>query len=50
MSEKGGILQLQPSGRWAIVRPGRIPIEITSGELYRVEANGELRGHAHGVP
>ena len=43
MSEKGGILQMQPSGRWAIVRPGRIPVEITSGDLFRIEANGELR-------
>jgi hypothetical protein len=30
MSENEGILQLQPSGRWAVVRPGRIPVEITS--------------------
>jgi len=43
MSEKEGILQMQPSGRWAVVRPGRQPVEITSGELFRVEVNGELK-------
>ena len=43
MSENEGILQLQPSGRWAIVRPGHIPVEITSGDLFRVEMNGELK-------
>jgi hypothetical protein len=30
MIEKGGILCLQSSGRWAIHRPGREPVEITS--------------------
>jgi hypothetical protein len=40
MSEKEGVLQMQPSGRWAIVRPGREPVEITSGELFRVEVAG----------
>ena len=43
MTKKEGILQLQPSGRWAICRPGQRPAEITSGELFRIEVNGELR-------
>jgi len=43
MSDKEGILQLQPSGRWAVCRPGRDPVEITSGELFRVDVNGELK-------
>jgi hypothetical protein len=37
MSEKEGILKMQPSGRWAICRPGHEPVEITSGELFSVE-------------
>jgi hypothetical protein len=41
--EKVGVLQMQPSGRWAICRPGHEPIEITWGELFRVEvADGVL--------
>jgi hypothetical protein len=43
MTEKEGILRLQSSGRWAVCRPGRDPVEITSGELFRVEVDGELR-------
>jgi len=42
MTEKEGVLQMQPSGRWAVCGPGRAPIEITSGELFRVEEGGEL--------
>jgi hypothetical protein len=34
---------MQSSDRWAISRPGRDPVEITSGELFRVEVDGELR-------
>lgn len=43
--EKEGILRMQPSGRWAVCRPGREPAEITSGETFRVEVLGanELR-------
>jgi Domain of unknown function (DUF5348) len=43
MTDKEGTLHLQPSGRWAICRPGREPVEITSGELFRVEVDGELQ-------
>ena len=49
-----GVLQMQRSGRWAVVRPGRDPIEITSGEVFRVEVE-RVAGlqptrmeHAHG--
>jgi hypothetical protein len=38
-----GILRMQSSGRWAVCRPGRDPVEILSGELFRVEVDGELR-------
>src|SRR5262245_39498039 len=41
MSEKEGILQLQPSGRWVVVCPGREPVEITAGDVFRVEAPGK---------
>ncbi len=43
MSEKEGTLRMQPSGRWAVCRPGRAPVEITSGEMFRVEVDGELQ-------
>jgi Domain of unknown function (DUF5348) len=43
MSEKEGTLRMESSGRWAVCRPGHNPVEITSGELFRVEVNGELR-------
>jgi hypothetical protein len=43
MSGKEGILRIQPSGRWAVCRPGRDPVEITSGDVIRVEVDGELR-------
>jgi hypothetical protein len=43
MTEKEGTLQIQPSGRWAVYRQGRLPVEITSGELFRVEVGGELK-------
>jgi hypothetical protein len=37
---KEGTLQMRPSGRWAVCRPGRDPVEITSGEVFRVEVKG----------
>jgi hypothetical protein len=40
MSEKEGILRKTASGRWAVYRPGRLPVEITSGGLFRVEVAG----------
>jgi hypothetical protein len=42
MTDKEGVLQMQPSGRWAICRAGETPHEITSGELFRIEFQGEL--------
>jgi hypothetical protein len=38
-----GTLRAQSSDRWAVCRPGRNPVEIMSGELFRVEVDGELR-------
>jgi hypothetical protein len=32
-----------PSGRWAIIRPGRAPYELTSGDVFRVEVDGQLK-------
>ena len=43
MTEKEGVLRLQPSGRWAVCRPGREPVEIASGGLFRIEVDGELK-------
>jgi hypothetical protein len=43
MTEKEGVLQKQPSGRWAVCRPDRPPVEITPGEVFRIEVDGELR-------
>jgi len=43
MSEKEGILRMQSSRRWAACRPGRESVEITSGELFRVEIDGKLQ-------
>jgi hypothetical protein len=40
MSDKEGTLRMMASGRWAVYRPGRLPVEITSGELFRVEVAG----------
>jgi hypothetical protein len=40
MTEKEGTLQMQPTGRWAVCRPGRDPVEITSGEVVRIEVPG----------
>ena len=31
------------SGRWAVCRSGQEPVEIRSGELFRVEVGGVLR-------
>ena len=40
MSEKEGTLRMMASGRWAVSRAGREPVEITSGDLYRIEVAG----------
>ena len=40
MTEKEGVLRMQPSGRGAVCRSGQEPIEITSGEPFRVEVEG----------
>jgi Domain of unknown function (DUF5348) len=41
--DKEGVLQMQPSGRWAICRKGHEPIELTSGDVFQVEVDGELK-------
>jgi hypothetical protein len=41
--EKVGALRMQPSGRWAVCRPGQDPMEVTSGETFRVSVGGVLR-------
>jgi hypothetical protein len=43
MSETEGILRMQPSGRWAIMRSEYSPYEITGGDVFRVEVDGELK-------
>jgi hypothetical protein len=43
MSDNEGTLRIQPSGRWAVCRPECAPIEITSGDQFRIEVDGELR-------
>jgi hypothetical protein len=52
MTDKDGTLYLQPSGRWAILRPGCEPFELTSGNVFRVEVDGKLQvtrmGHLWG--
>jgi hypothetical protein len=39
-SEKEGNLRMMEPGRWAAYRPGQLPVDITSGELFRVELAG----------
>jgi Domain of unknown function (DUF5348) len=43
MTDKEGTLRMMASGRWAVYRPGHLPHEITSGESFRVEFQGELK-------
>jgi hypothetical protein len=43
VSDGEGTLRLQPSGRWAIVRSGHMLTEITSGDVFRVEVDSELK-------
>jgi hypothetical protein len=38
-----GTLKLQPSGRWAVIRSCRVPGEIMSGNIFRVEVDGGRR-------
>jgi hypothetical protein len=42
MTDKDGTLHLQASGRWAILRLGREPFELTSGDVFRVEVGGGM--------
>jgi hypothetical protein len=36
-------LCLQPSGQWAIVAPGREPVNIVAGEVFLLEVLGERK-------
>jgi hypothetical protein len=38
-----GVLQFQPSGRWAVCRPGHGPVEINCGDVFYIEVAGELK-------
>jgi mandelamide amidase len=40
MTEKVGTLRMMASGRWAIYRLGRLPVEIMSGDLFPIEFAG----------
>ena len=42
MSDEG-VLQLQPSGQWAIAAPGREPVPIVAGEVFLLEVQGERK-------
>ena len=39
----GGTLYMTQSGRRAVCRSGKSPIEIASGEVFRVEVDGKMR-------
>jgi hypothetical protein len=41
MTDKEGTLILRPTGRWAICRPGRSPVEVTSGPMKGRELWGQ---------
>src|SRR5215470_12928307 len=41
-SKDEGVLKLHPSGRWAVCRPGRPPVQITSGDVFRIQVDGTL--------
>jgi hypothetical protein len=42
-SDKEETLRLQPSGRWAIICPGRLPVAIVEGEVFELEVAGKMR-------
>jgi hypothetical protein len=43
MNNKERTLRMMASGRWAVYRLGRLRVEITAGELFRVEFAGQLK-------
>jgi hypothetical protein len=43
MTDTEGASRMLPSGRWAVFRHGRDPVQNKSGELFRVEVDGELK-------
>jgi hypothetical protein len=38
-----GTLNKMLSGRWAVCRSGKNPIEIMSGDVFRIEVDGKMR-------
>jgi hypothetical protein len=40
---KEGILRRQPSGKWAVCRSGRAPVEINAGDQLWIEVSGNLK-------
>ena len=43
MTSKEGWLQAMPTGRWAVTDGRSAPVEISSGEVFRVDVAGELK-------
>ena len=38
-----GTLHMTQSGRWAVCRSGKSPVEIASGDAFRIEVDGKMR-------
>jgi hypothetical protein len=49
MNNEERTLRVMASGRWAVCRAGREPVEITSGERFRAEFPGERPAPANGI-
>jgi hypothetical protein len=43
MTANEGTLCQQPSGRWAIICPGRSPVAIVEGEVFELEVAGKMK-------
>jgi hypothetical protein len=43
LTDTEGTLKMQPSGRWAVCRPGHEPVEIPAGEVFLLEVPGHLQ-------
>jgi hypothetical protein len=43
MTHEEGTLRPQPSGRWAIVCPGKSPVAIVDGEIFELEVGGRMK-------
>jgi hypothetical protein len=47
VSKTEGTLELQSSGGWALVRPGHLPIDITSGEVFELQGKVTRMEYRH---